>query len=174
MTDFSRAILSLQPQAQFVIDPDNSLDNLVWHDENIPRPTDQEILDEADRLSITMALSKIRKAKELGGFTMPGGLGIPTDEKTERRIMGAYTKAQVDSNYSIASWTTDGGLTHTALNATAIIAIGDAFDAHIQSCFDAEAAITGNTYASIKLMEAAFDKAYDAAQDGRIARVMRA
>lgn len=112
---------------------------------------------EAEKAAI---LTEYRKTIEEGGFEFQG-IFIPTDDKTERRIIGARVKAEADPNYTITDWTTDGGQTTVTLTAAIIIAISNAFDAHVQKSFSAQVAVRAvlenlNSRAEI---EAAFDAA---------------
>ena len=88
-------------------------------------------------VDLNIPLNEYRKLIEVGGFDF-NGIFIPSDEKTERRIIGATVKAQNDPTYSIDDWTTDGGKTYIVLDAATIIAIGIALDAHIKRCFKAQ------------------------------------
>jgi hypothetical protein len=107
-------------------------------------------------------LANYRYQREIGGFTL-NGMFIPTDEKTERRIIGARVKAESNPDYEIADWTTDNGETSTTLNAATIIAISDAFDNHVQKCFSAMTTVRSNIndYNTPVEIETAFDEAYN-------------
>lgn len=106
-------------------------------------------------------LSNYRYQREIGGFLF-NGMFIPTDEKTERRIIGARVKAEADPDYVIPDWTTDQGATVHTLDAATIIAISNAFDAHVQKCFSAMVAVRANIaeYTRRAEIEAAFEVAY--------------
>jgi hypothetical protein len=107
-------------------------------------------------------LENYRYTKEIGGFLF-NGLLIPTDEKTERRIIGARVKAEANPNYVIADWTTDNGVTTYTLDAATIIGISDAFDQHVQKCFSAMVTVRQNInqYTTTAEVETAFNEAYD-------------
>lgn len=129
--------------------------------------TPQEITarEAEEALSNSKQLEKFLPAyrfeREVGGFQVLG-LTIPSDEKTERRIIGARVKAEANPSYVIQDWTTDGGLTSTTLTAEMIIAISDAFDAHIQKCFTAMVSVRENisNYTTAEQIKTAFDTAY--------------
>lgn len=100
---------------------------------------------------------------ETGGFYF-NGIFIPTDEKTERRIIGARVKAEADPEYVIPNWSTDGGVTSIVLTAPMIIAISDAMDAHVQKCFSVMVVLRArlHEFESIAALEAAFDEEMEA------------
>ncbi len=123
----------------------------------------REAEEDADLLdTLDQHLQDCCRNKELGGFTIMG-ITIPSDEKTERRIIGARVKAESDPNYVIQDWTTDGGLTSTTLTAEMIIAISDAFDTHVQKCFSAKVAVKKNLrfYNTAAQVSAVYDQTYD-------------
>lgn len=74
---------------------------------------------------------------ETGGITV-GGVPVATDDRSKTMIMGARIKADADPNYTVG-WKTEAGF--VTLNATQIVAISDAVLAHVDACFDAEAAV---------------------------------
>jgi len=82
------------------------------------------------------ALAARRWQAETGGIIV-GGLAIKTDEDTQRKITGAYVKADKDAGFTV-QWKVDAGVFVT-LDAAIIVAVGDAVTAHIQSCFENEA-----------------------------------
>lgn len=112
--------------------------------------------------AVTAHIKAYRKQREGGGFAF-GGLTIATDEKTERRIMGAYVQATANASYNIAEWGTDDGF--IALSNAQIIAIGDAFNYHLTKCFAAQATVETahavTPYTTITEIETAFDNAYN-------------
>jgi hypothetical protein len=112
--------------------------------------------------AITDHIKAYRLKREYGGFTF-GGMLIETDEKSERRVIGAWTKAKADSNYTVDDWKTSQGFVN--LSNTQLIMIGDAFDAHVQKCFSAEKTVSEahavTPYTSISAIETAFDNAYN-------------
>lgn len=108
---------------------------------------------------ITDALPAYRYEIENVGLDM-GSILIQTDQFTRTNLIGARIRATEDPTYSVKWKTTAGFVT---LDAATIIAVADAVAAHVQKCFDAEAAITGQTFESIDAMKAAFDEAYEGA-----------
>ncbi len=91
------------------------------------------------------ALAARRWLAETGGI-MLGEMSIKTDEDTQRKITGAYVKADKDAGFS-ARWKIAPGVFVT-LDAATILMIGDAVTAHIQTCFDNEADITADILAA--------------------------
>lgn len=104
-----------------------------------------------------------RQEREVGGFSA-FEMSFESDEKTERRVVGAWAKAKADPTYSVDKWKV--GDIFVSLSNSTLIGIGDAFDAHIQKCFEAEsvveAAHSATPYVSVETVEAAFDAAYNA------------
>jgi len=77
-----------------------------------------------------------RKAAENAGVEIqPFGL-IATDLETQMKLSAVYTKALNDPTYT-KNWKV-GASTWAVLDATTIIAIGDAVEAHVQAQFDRE------------------------------------
>ena len=107
-------------------------------------------------------LATYRRKRELGGTTINLGgqtLEIQTDDEIQRKILAARVMAKEDASYTV-NWKLPSGFVQ--LDATALIAISDAIRNHIQKCFDAEAAIQGQTFDSIAAVETAFNAAYEA------------
>ena len=111
---------------------------------------------------ITQEIKRYRLEREYGGFYFDGFF-IETDEKSERRVIGAWTKAKADPNYTVDDWKTSQGFID--LSNAQLIAIGDAFDEHVQKCFSAEKTVTEahaqTPYTSIEAVQEAFDDAYN-------------
>lgn len=124
-----------------------------------PEETTARQAEEAAFLTkrITDALPAYRYEIENGGIAI-GGISIQTDQFTRTNLIGARIRATEDPTYSVKWKTTAGFVT---LDASAIVAVADAVAAHVQKCFDAEAAITGQTFDTINAMKAAFDEAYE-------------
>lgn len=74
---------------------------------------------------------------ETGGIVVAGA-PIATDDRSKTMIMGARIKADADPDYTVGWKTADGFVT---LNASQIVAISDAVLAHVDACFEAEAAV---------------------------------
>lgn len=91
----------------------------------------------ADCKAVKLAeLATYRYEQEVGGVVV-GGATIKTDRETQAILSAGYVKAREDENYTIASWKVTNGV-FTSLDATTIIAIADAVEAHVQACFDNE------------------------------------
>lgn len=67
------------------------------------------------------------------------GMPVGTDDQSQARVMGAAMSAMLDSRYSV-SWKTAGG-EFVTLTAPQVIALAQAMRAHVQACFDREAAL---------------------------------
>lgn len=88
--------------------------------------------------TLVQYLARRRWEVEVGGITV-GGAPMATDDRAKLMILGKRTKAKEDPS----------GVTRWKVNAeefawipnTAIIAVADAVEAHVQACFDAEAEI---------------------------------
>lgn len=77
-----------------------------------------------------------RYAAEIAGVTV-GGVVVRTDRESQALITGAALKAMQDAEYT-CKWKTENGFLE--LTAVQILAIADAVRAHVQGCFDLEAA----------------------------------
>ena len=84
-------------------------------------------------------LAEIRWNRERSGMTFNGML-IPTDDGTKANLTAAYTKARLDPD-RVRQWKVGPGQ-FVPITGHAIIAMGDAFEDHIQACFDREAEIS--------------------------------
>ncbi len=80
------------------------------------------------------ALASHRWQIECGGIEV-GGEVIPTDDRAKLLIHGKYTRAKENPALTF-KWKAAGGF--TMIDSATIIAIGDAVEAHVQSCFDNE------------------------------------
>lgn len=86
------------------------------------------------------ALGERRWQAEVGGMVL-NGMPVKTDRETTGILTAAYVTALADPEYSI-NWKIDTGVFVT-LDAATIIAISTAARAHVQACYDREAALTG-------------------------------
>lgn len=97
----------------------------------------------------------MRWAKETGGVVF-GGVPIPTDERTQMVLSGAYARAKGDPSYSIPNWKLESGA-YTSLSNAQIIAIAEAVADHIQACFDLNAQADDGIEAGTITTEAEID-----------------
>ncbi len=67
------------------------------------------------------------------------GVPLHTDERSRSNIMGAALSAMLDPDYSVAWKGADG--VFVTLTAEQVIAVAQAIRAHVQACFDREAAL---------------------------------
>lgn len=89
------------------------------------------------------ALSQIaarRYQAETGGVEA-GGVPVATDRDSQGKYTAARIIAKEDANYTV-NWKTDAGF--QTFDATTLIAVADAVRAHIQACFDREAALAAD------------------------------
>jgi hypothetical protein len=78
------------------------------------------------------------------------GIPVGTDDQSQSRIMGAAIAAMLDPGYSVDWKGTDG--VFVTLTGSHVIGVAQAIRAHVQACFDREAALlsdltTGQPYA---------------------------
>lgn len=85
------------------------------------------------------AISVRRLAAEEAGTTV-GGVEVATDRVSQGKLTAAYVKANESSSYQIQNWKGPTG-TFTTLSAAEIIAAASAVEAHVQACFNNEAAL---------------------------------
>ncbi|MEO1949300.1 DUF4376 domain-containing protein [Thioclava sp.] len=85
------------------------------------------------------ALEQVRLRRDRAIATGIGvaGIPVPTDEKTQGRIMGAAVAAMLDPAYEVL-WKADDGV-FVRLSSAEVIGIASQVRAHVQACFDREA-----------------------------------
>lgn len=89
----------------------------------------------AAKVARLAALAAHRYEIETAGISF-GGTTIPTDRQTCAILTGAYVQAAGNPAFAIKFKSPDG--TFTPINATQILAVGDAVTAHVQACFARE------------------------------------
>jgi hypothetical protein len=82
-----------------------------------------------------------RWEKEVGGITV-AGVPLATDDRAKLMIVGARVAADADPNWSTV-WQGDDGNAYP-LNASAMIAISNAVQAHVAGCFATFATVKGS------------------------------
>lgn len=95
--------------------------------------------EETKRQALRAYAARRRYRKETASVEI-GGLRVPTDERTQSVLAGAYARARADASYAIAKWKV-GPSQYVALSNGEIIAIGEAVADHIQRCFDRNAEV---------------------------------
>lgn len=99
------------------------------------------------------SIAATRYDHETAGIIV-SGTSIDTGRDSQALITGAALSAVIDSTY-ICNWKTVNGT--VSLTATQLIAIATAVRAHVQACFDREAAllaaVTAGTYTDAMLTE---------------------
>ena len=108
-----------------------------------PRPGDTFAFDyQSGQWMETRSAADIIKARRdiaiQSGITV-NGFQIATDELSQQRIMGAALSAMLDSNYSV-QWKVSS-TQFVTLDATQIMQFAQLVRAHVQACFDNEAAL---------------------------------
>lgn len=94
----------------------------------------------------------------VNGGTIVSGVPLLTDSDSRSDLMAAYIMATANSGYSV-NWKTPSGF--VTLNASTIIAIGNAVAAFVQKCFDTEASLIPNVanYSTPAAIIGDFDRA---------------
>ncbi len=92
------------------------------------------------------ALAERRWQAETGGIVI-GAVPIKTDRESVSKLTAAYIKAKEAPDFVISNWKVTEGVFVT-LDAATLIAIGDAVTAHVQACFDREAALSAQILAA--------------------------
>lgn len=124
---------------QRLVGPTLALDgdhvNATWEIESLSAEEIAEILA-ATKSAKKQEIAAARYAAEIAGVAV-GGATVRTDRESQALITGAALKATQDAEYT-CTWKAESGF--VSLNAATIIAVADAVRAHVQACFDAEAA----------------------------------
>lgn len=84
---------------------------------------------------------RIRRRRDramAAGITV-NGIEVHTDDVSQQRILGAAVAVMRDPTLRI-TWKAKGGR-FVALDANAVFAVADTVRAHVQACFDREAAL---------------------------------
>lgn len=102
-----------------------------------------------------------RWAKEAAGVTI-AGLSVPTDERTQAVLNGAYSRAKADPSYAISKWKVGPGA-YVALSNEQIVAIAELVSEHIQNCFVLNAEIDDKIDTDEITVTAQIDGFFDAA-----------
>ncbi|AZG78166.1 DUF4376 domain-containing protein [Methylocystis rosea] len=84
------------------------------------------------------ALADRRWRAETGGISVNGS-PVATDDRSQAKFVGACLAATLDASYSVQWKIADQGF--VTLDRDQIIAIARAVRAHVQACFDREAAL---------------------------------
>ena len=100
------------------------------------------------------ALAARRWQAETAGITVEG-VPVMSDRESQGLIVGAALQAVIDPAYTLR-WKTAAGA-FVALSATELLAVAQAVRAHVQACFDREAALTEaiNAAADVAALDAA-------------------
>lgn len=145
-----QVFIDISEVSQFYIDQDG-VKHLLRLDPSWPRVTsawDAELRndggvwvpvtpDQALRESLFAYAAARRWQEETAGITLDG-LFVPTDERTQGVLTGAYARARADGEYAIDKWKVGPGQ-YVALSNEQIITIAEVVADHVQSCFDKNA-----------------------------------
>jgi len=101
--------------------------------------SDEEIAEHAAQRRAEMAqqIADRRWQAEVAGITV-NGMAVATDRDSQALITGAALAAMRDPAY-VCRWKTAAGFVE--LNAEQLTAVADTVRAHVQACFDREAAL---------------------------------
>lgn len=83
------------------------------------------------------AIAARRYLAEISGITI-NGMHVVTDDRSKLLINGAALEAMIDPEY-VMQWKTPTGFVE--LNAAQVLGVARAVRAHVQACFDREAAL---------------------------------
>lgn len=89
------------------------------------------------RAEMAQQIADRRWQAEVAGITV-NGMAVATDRDSQALITGAALAAMRDPAY-VCRWKTAGGFVE--LNAEQLTAVADTVRAHVQACFDREAAL---------------------------------
>jgi len=92
----------------------------------------------AEAAAAQRAAIKARRDVAIASGITVGGVTVATDDQSQSRIMGAAVAAMLDPAYTV-QWKTAGGF--ITLSAPQVIGLATAIRAHVQACFDREAAL---------------------------------
>lgn len=93
------------------------------------------------RASLIAHAADARWRKEVGGITV-AGVPVSTDDRSKQMIIGACIAADADPNWT-SQWVGADGVVYP-VDATAIVAISNAVQAHVNDCFATFAVIKGD------------------------------
>ncbi|VDS08855.1 hypothetical protein PARHAE_02040 [Paracoccus haematequi] len=88
---------------------------------------------------------RLRRDEAIRSGTTVAGIAVGTDDVTQTRIMGAAMAAMLDPAYSVSWKGADG--TFVPLTGPQVIGVAQAIRAHVQACFDREAALLSDLVA---------------------------
>lgn len=108
-----------------------------------------------DRLTAYAADTRWRK--ETGGITV-AGVPVATDDRSKQMIIGARVAADADADWT-TQWVGAGGVVYP-VDATAIVAISNAVQAHVNACFATFAGVKAEIEAGTIISAAEIDAAF--------------
>lgn len=106
-----------------------------FESDDAPQLIDRPVDTSPERYARDIAARRYQA--ETAGITV-NGMALPTDRDSQALVTGAALAAVIDPNYT-CQWKTTGGFVNLA--AQQIIALASAMRAHVQACFDREAAL---------------------------------
>lgn len=102
-----------------------------------------QVISVEEKAAIALAAErdriKARRNAALASGTEVAGIAVHTDDLSQQRIVGAALAASLDPATTVNWKVVDG--TFVTLDAATILAVAQAVRAHVQACFDREAAL---------------------------------
>ena len=96
-------------------------------------------LEDAKARKLAALATRRWRAEQAG--TVLDGLPVATDTASQIKVVGAALAAQMDPGYLVQWKTATGFIT---LDAMTVIGLAQAIRAHVQACFDNEAALSAS------------------------------
>jgi hypothetical protein len=129
----------------------------VWIVEPIP-PLDQQEPSAPETAAELVAYAALRRwLKEVSGVTV-SGISVATDDRSKIMIIGARVAAEADANWQ-TTWIGANGDAYP-VDASAMIAISAAVQAHVNACFVTFAALRAGILAGEVTTAAEIDAAF--------------
>lgn len=97
-------------------------------------------------------LAAARYAEETGGTTLPGGMFIRTDARTQAALSNGAMMAKSDPAFVFQNWKLDDG-TFTDMDAQTVTGIYNAVVAHVAACFAKEKSLCDAVDAAATIQE---------------------
>jgi hypothetical protein len=101
----------------------------------------------ADRKTAALAALAARRWRAETSGVVVAGYAIRTDEQSQSKLTAAVVAATLDPDYVVRWKLSDGSF--AVFNAATIIAVGQGVRAHVQACFDHEAALATEIVAAV-------------------------
>lgn len=109
------------------------------------------------KASLLQRAAEDRYAKEVGGIKV-SGFSVETDDRSKLMILGAFSAANANNSFTTPWVGADGSI--VTLTAAQIIAIGNAVQTHVATCFTAYANLATQIGSGAVTTLAAVDAAF--------------